>query len=1065
MDFDCKQIAGLASGGGQPPEQAASARAARVAAVAETTTKLEFAFFGKAVPRDVLLETHRLNRERGLKRVASGAGGAQKSGEGADKDGDKPSTGKACTTKPNKRLPDVAKLLPMAVRDLALGTTHCGRVLRGRVVALPAFADGVTDVIVEDVAGELVQVCVHNLADAETHEAIDKMFAIGTRVDICEPFYAVIDVDAGRLGIRVDKPAELLFERLDGPGEEPKELGNRLFRSQDYLGAFEQYTQGLKAHGEVAVVLGNAAACCLELREHPKALGFAMASLTVEPSYPKAWFRAAMALHKMGKRVEARAAYRLAPEAAKAVLRETVDLTVSYRESYASPFQTLCQAQITDLVMGIPDGDSPGESTWDALKDQGNEYFRERKYRQALGRYMAAARLAQEPVVKLLSNRSACGLHLNQHEKAVVDATCALVLDGGDSLKALYRRASGLREMQAFGASLHTVEHALRRREAEEEEEGLLAQVRALRVEVERLNRQEGAHIKQRRAKGRKTTEDRVEALMNKGAMSGRQLLKFNGMMDKTLSEDMREVLFDDRVPAVHTEYASGGHFPPQVNVEKCQEWLLTVFEESRTIGSYLRIQEQAVKRNPKKVPLEQVHFMKRLGTHEGDALNWWVGSPAGDVWRMRPRPTYASDVLHSFSTVLPRSVHLHFGGTHVAVGYVDLGLLLTAEMHGDPDEDGPTRFVGYESSAYCTAKTEVIADMLFRGVVVDSILQVWFSSSWSEKTLALFRETVGRLGEEAGRPEEVVTILRHWARASRMTLRTAQEKWLALHESHHCIPVNLLQMSDRVEVISYLLTGRLLHCDVGSIVMFDNPPGMAHVAKDESALWVVHDDRGLMKDHIITGSVMNAVYRRLRSRITRLQRMCVSGQVKIDLNLQAVAPDTPETHVDILAAQPRSISWSSLCDYCTPDEFHDMAQACSLPGKTVHYVYSMNWIRDVKGTFAMDYPLENQLKLVDLANNAISAELEAADLDLIFVRPPVQHPYNITDAMLARSYYGAWVEYFFENTNVSKENMGYTLVRPFSIFGRSRGNLFMCYSYDSEIDYFRWDYCGLNGL
>ena len=67
--------------------------------------------------------------------------------------------------------------------------------------------------------------------------------------------------------------------------------------------------------------------------------------------------------------------------------------------------------------------------------------------------------------MQLLSKRADCHFCTCQFEKAVVDATAALALDGGNALKPFYRRAGGQREMGMFGAALDTVEYSLTKHE------------------------------------------------------------------------------------------------------------------------------------------------------------------------------------------------------------------------------------------------------------------------------------------------------------------------------------------------------------------------------------------------------------------------------------------------------------------------------------------------------------------------------------------------------------------------------------------------------------------------
>ncbi|AMD19717.1 HCL434Wp [Eremothecium sinecaudum] len=74
-----------------------------------------------------------------------------------------------------------------------------------------------------------------------------------------------------------------------------------------------------------------------------------------------------------------------------------------------------------------------------ALKDKGNECFKEKQYEQAIKYYDYALMLNKDPV--FYSNRSACYVPLNQLEKVIEDTTEALKLKP-DYTKCLLRRAN-----------------------------------------------------------------------------------------------------------------------------------------------------------------------------------------------------------------------------------------------------------------------------------------------------------------------------------------------------------------------------------------------------------------------------------------------------------------------------------------------------------------------------------------------------------------------------------------------------------------------------------------------
>ncbi|AGO10584.1 AaceriABR131Wp [[Ashbya] aceris (nom. inval.)] len=74
-----------------------------------------------------------------------------------------------------------------------------------------------------------------------------------------------------------------------------------------------------------------------------------------------------------------------------------------------------------------------------ALKDKGNECFKDKRYEEAIKYYDCALKLKEDPV--FYSNRSACYVPLNKLDKVVEDTTAALALKP-DYSKCLLRRAT-----------------------------------------------------------------------------------------------------------------------------------------------------------------------------------------------------------------------------------------------------------------------------------------------------------------------------------------------------------------------------------------------------------------------------------------------------------------------------------------------------------------------------------------------------------------------------------------------------------------------------------------------
>lgn len=110
----------------------------------------------------------------------------------------------------------------------------------------------------------------------------------------------------------------------------------------------------------------------------------------------------------------------------------------------------------------------------------------------------------------------------------------------------------------------------------------------------------------------------------------------------------------------------------------------------------------------------------------------WLKKAPNGSV-RFLERKAFHSNLLTRFSDVAQHPLPIPEGGTHVAVGFLDLGVLAEtlfvhqSEKRGDAQEaqQPPLRWVGVEQSSHCCARALVILNMIQRGVDPAHIVQV----------------------------------------------------------------------------------------------------------------------------------------------------------------------------------------------------------------------------------------------------------------------------------------------------------------------------------------------------
>jgi hypothetical protein len=128
----------------------------------------------------------------------------------------------------------------------------------------------------------------------------------------------------------------------------------------------------------------------------------------------------------------------------------------------------------------------------------------------------------------------------------------------------------------------------------------------------------------------------------------------------------------------------------------------------------------------------------QRLGRMSETAMVWLIGAAPGSVrWKTDDVADIRYDfrVLNSFTNVPAHLPGLQLGTTHVAVGFLDLGNLAAAcvelrqqwlaQRAAGDSSILALRWVGYDSSPYCVAKTMVVAHMIRTGADVDTVLQV----------------------------------------------------------------------------------------------------------------------------------------------------------------------------------------------------------------------------------------------------------------------------------------------------------------------------------------------------
>lgn len=391
----------------------------------------------------------------------------------------------------------------------------------------------------------------------------------------------------------------------------------------------------------------------------------------------------------------------------------------------------------------------------------------------------------------------------------------------------------------------------------------------------------------------------------------------------------------------------------------------------------------------------------------------------------------------HSYSNQCYNKEVLHLGTTHVGVGFVDLGILLTADLRDPPTKShsGPLTFLGVESSPYQVAKTIVIWEMVKQSPsLMDvsttekheghlrAILQVWFSSTWDEQTENLVKKALRSVccSSIETYPHSVKELLKHWLDAESIPLCEARSQMSKSTSTHISAIAHMLRRRDRLALAEYELTRDfcLHHAPFcGNLLMLSCPDGTPPMDLDETLFSALpfKDIMDVFVDNCRTGrakkSIIDAAEKYAFTKIMILVKRAQMKQIALEL----ICGDVKDLTSTIASRRPWTMSWSNVLDYFDYADFHQMARSCSAHGDTIHYGYSMNWSRDVFGTNILDHEISTRSDIIDGANKAVKMLYQINSWDAYLRLPPPCNPINTTGGgFLEMAHYKKWCHHFF---------------------------------------------------
>lgn len=506
--------------------------------------------------------------------------------------------------------------------------------------------------------------------------------------------------------------------------------------------------------------------------------------------------------------------------------------------------------------------------------------------------------------------------------------------------------------------------------------------------------------------------------------MNADQMQMMRMMMNMFMTEKNQIEVFGRKLepmPNFHQELLKGGGFPSGVDKIWADNYLRTAFEQANNLPHFMEYDFKRAEYKP-----EPRDILKRLNTNHPEKLKWYYGPRfPGNIFPQFTGNAYPGSIRHSYSNQAYRSEILQQGTTHVAVGFVDLGILFAGTLRGQ-QHGPPLRFVGIELSSYAVAKTHVIWQMLKHTPLGDRedhlrhIMQVWFSTTLDKGAVDAVKSALNALCDASKQKSfhtEVKNLLAYWNSATTTAVADARSQHKRFTSAANSYIGDLQRKCDRIAMGKYEITGDFGLKSIpyaGNTLMFDCPDGTAPHAMNET-IFSAFDWKEVVKLMSQTNTLLDAAEIYALSNLSKLADWVLQERVVVELFCSKI-----ENMVeDVAVLKPWTMSWSNVIDYVDHKDFHRMARACSAHGDTVHFAYSMNWASHVWGTNLIDFQgkekTDLRTQIIESANDEVEKAYKMFGWDKYLRLPPPINPINTTSIYgLEMMHYGSWVEKFF---------------------------------------------------
>ncbi|KAI8903516.1 hypothetical protein EDD86DRAFT_214630 [Gorgonomyces haynaldii] len=794
---------------------------------------------------------------------------------------------------------------------------------------------------------------------------------------------------------------------------EEHELGNRHFRMGEFLKAFDLYSDAIKNQRELLQTCLNLGLIHYRVQDYEYAIQYCLVSIALDQNCFPAWKRICFCLEKLQ---EYDACFYLVQKLKFKKKRLVKKLKNKRPKEMTKQKFTGLISQYFSL---IPRPSSESKLSFENAMNyalHGRACVSSGQPVMAVGFYSIVLEyFVSQHASVLFSNRAASSLaqseSVSDFYQAYLDASAAVTLDKSN-LKGHYRRTKALVNLGQHTSALVACHLGLKQKPGEPLLLELQQQIQSF-LEYQSLHKHKSLYD--------------VASETDEFQIIRRILGKIHSL----------KRFVDPRVPQFSKQLVESIDHPGIVSFEHEAHNLITSAPDHARV--YLGFEGLIVSDRGYR---EHCHVLV-LNRYKQD-IEWWARAQLADI-NPKPIATLDEDPV-SFSGFPTKQELLTMNTTHVSINAVDLSLLLFA--HYDQPKQGHLKVIQISNNPYVVAKTLVIYEMLQRNATVDQIVQVWFSSVWSRRTLAVFKQCVlsvlvnfSTIAKQFGNNgKQVLAYLKRW-QITDVALHRAHKLWFESMDHHFAVLCNYADQEDRKAVGEYYLTGALGKGEVGSVVMFALFPGEKK-RRNESVLQLIPADI-LWETRESAPNLMRAAILCLQSRMIRLMDHVRQRRIMISVRHMDFSQYTQV----IRRLDAWTMYWHNTCDYYEKDKFNRLCSACS-GSSTIHTLASGLWTKSVKGSSLFDYQDQKErMQMLQASKNTVLSLTKTHDPKRKQVlMPPIGNPLFYTEHCLSALSSGLWAEHFLDG------NIGTVDVSSFDLKDKYPCVIYCTWTYDPSV-------------